>query len=174
MQTGNYEQAAQKFELLAAQGSLMALENLGCIYERGRIGPRNEEKAISYWEAAARVGSASAMHRLGWLSKDRGDLSRARSWFIESAEQGYKPSMYAAAKMLTLGQGGEIESQAGHGWLARAAQGGHAFAQRDLLQMQMKNTRSYWGRLKLYCKLIWLGFSLLPQYARNPYSENLH
>lgn len=174
MQAGHYEEAARLYEPLAAQGSETALICLGTMYERGRLGTRDEEKAISFWEKAASAGSAPAKYRLGRLFKDKGDFSCARKWFIEGAQQNHKPSLYMGGRMLMCGQGGEVESQTGHAWMVRAAEGGHAFAQRDLLRMQIRDSRSLWARLKLYRELFRLWLSAIRRHARDPYSEDFH
>jgi TPR repeat protein len=114
------------------------------------------------------------MYRLARLLKDKGDLSRARTLFIEAASQGHKPSMYIVGKMLMRGQGGEIEARSGREWLVRAAEGGHAFAQRDLLWMQIESCGSMRDRIGLYYKLVVLGCSLIPRFARDPYSQDLY
>jgi uncharacterized protein len=174
MQAGNYEKAARLYEPLAAQGSETALICLGSMYERGRLGVRDEEKAISLWEKAASAGSAPAKYRLGRLFKNKGDFSSARKWFVEGAKQNHKPSLYMGGRMLMCGQGGDVESHTGRTWMLLAADGGHVFAQRDLLRMQIRDSRSLWTRLRLYRELVRLIFSGAARYAREPYSEDFH
>lgn len=174
MQAGNYEEAARLYEPFAAQGSETALICLGSMYERGRLGTRDEEKAISLWEKAACAGSAPAKYRLGRLFEEKGHFSSARKWFVEGAKQNHKPSLYMGGRMLMRGQGGDVESHTGRAWMVRAADGGHAFAQRDLLRMQIRDSSSLWVRLKLYRELIRLIFSATARYSRDPYSEDFH
>lgn len=171
-QAGRYEEAARLYEPLAAQGNVRAVFNLGVMYERGNLGHRDEKKAISLWERAAHGGYAPAKYHLGRLFEDKGDFSSARKWYIEGAKQNHKPSMYIGGRMLMRGQGGEVESRAGYELLVRAADGGHAFAQRHLLRLQIQDTRSLWARLKLYRKLFQFFLSVIPRLVRDPYSED--
>ena len=86
MQAGAYFESARLFEPLAALGSETALLSLGWIHKEGHLGRPDLEKAISLWETAASAGSAKAKDYLGSTLKDKGDLQRARSVFLEGAE----------------------------------------------------------------------------------------
>ncbi len=170
----NYEEAARLYEPLAARGSETALLNLGWMYNNGHLGPPDREKAMSLWEEAAKGGSATAKHFLGVAWKQKGDLQRARALFIEGAELGHKACMSKAGKMLVRGEGGEADSQAGVAWLVRAADSGQIFAQRELMRLEIQNSRSLLGRLWLYCKVIWNTLASIPRFIRNPYSDDFY
>lgn len=174
MKARNYVEAARLFEPLAAKGCSTALINLGSMYERGRLGHRNEAKAVQLWEKAANGGSASAKYRLGRLFLEKNNLPLARFWFLEGSKQGNTPSMYLAGRMLWRGEGGDPEPARGYELLVHAANAGHAFAQRDLLRLQIEKTQSLWSRVKLRARLFGLLLSFTPRVLRNPYSVDFH
>jgi TPR repeat protein len=173
LETGAYEKSARLFEPLAERGSVTALLNLGWMYNNGRLGPRDIEKAISFYERAARTGSASAKHYLGNALRRKGELQRARALFIEGAEQGNTPCMTMAGKMMVRGQGGVKDLQAGTAWLERAAGTGHLYARRELLRLEIEKSRSPFGKLRLWGKVVWGAFAIIPLVTRDPYSDNL-
>jgi hypothetical protein len=153
LEAWNYRAAARLFEPLAERGSVYALINLGWMYSRGHLGARDPKKAIALWEEAVRMGSIDAKHRIARTLLDNGDLPRARTLFLEGAEWGYKPSIYWAGRMLIHGQGGEADRRAGVALLKRAADGGHVFAHRELLRLELNDARSVLGRLRAHGKI---------------------
>lgn len=172
MEAGAYFESARLFEPLAALGSETALLSLGWMHSQGHLGPPDLEKAISLWETAERAGSVKAKLDLGWAWKKKGDLQRARAIYLEGAEQGYTPCMCGGGKMLVRGEGGEADFPAGVAWLTRAADSGHVFARRELMGLAIRDAPSLWGRLFLYCKMIWFVLGTVPRYVREPYADD--
>jgi TPR repeat protein len=172
LEAGNYAVSARLFEPLAARGSETALLNLGWMYCYGRLGPPDREKAIALWEEAARGGSAAAKHYLGRAFKKAGDLQRARSLFIEGAEQGNTACMNMVGRMLVRGQGGDADFQTGVAWLTRAADSGQVYARRELFRLEALRTRSWLRRVWVHGEMIRYVLSFIPRYARNPYSDD--
>lgn len=170
---GDYRESARLFERLAAQGSQDALVHLGWMYKTGRIGAAPDvEKAISHWEKAAHDGNLSAKYYLARTWMERGEPRRARTLFLESAEQGHPPSMYWAGTMLVAGEGGAVDHIAGAAWLAHAADRGHVFARRDLLALEIRTAKSLPARLRLYAMLAWHIMVSLPVIIRHPDSDS--
>jgi len=172
LEAGDYEVSARLFEPLAAGGSETALLNLGWMYCYGHLGPPDAEKAIALWEEAARGGSAAAKHHLGCEFKKAGDLQRARALFIEGAAQGDKACMNMAGRMMVRGQGGEVDFETGVAWLTRAADSGQVYARRELFRLELLQSRSVFGRVWIYGKMIGYVLSCVPRLARNPYGDD--
>lgn len=169
MDAGDYEESARLFAPFAVRGSETALNSLGWMYDHGHLGPRDQAKAMSLWEQALVGGSNTARIYLGRALIERGDFPRARALFLEGAEHGHKPSLYWAGRMLLRGQGGERAEGAGIALLTRAAAGGHIFARRDLLQLEIRDTRSWPHRLWAYCKVGWNALAVVPNFVRDPH-----
>lgn len=172
-----YAEAAQLFDALAARGSIYALINLGWMYEGGHLGAPNPTRAIALWDEAARAGGVNAKYRMARALLRGADPERARALFLEGAEAGHKPCIYWAGKVLVRGQGGPVDREAGLSLLKRAADSGHEFARRELLRLEMKETPTMLGRLRVRGKILRLAFRFLRRAAREPdirYSEDLH
>lgn len=167
MNAGSYEESARLFEPLAKRGSELALINLGWMHHKGHLGASNLDKAISYYERAVNGGSAQAKHYLGRALMEKGDLQRARAVFIKGADQRHVPCMFMAGKMLVRGQGGETDTQAGTTLLVRAAENGDVFAQRELLQLEMRNAPTFSRRIIAVWKIIRFAFANASGASRN-------
>ena len=72
-QRGEYQKAIRLFERAAANGSTVAMSNLGYCYYYGRSIPVDKEKARQYWEKAAIFGNVNAIYKLGDMYRN-GDL----------------------------------------------------------------------------------------------------
>lgn len=87
----DYVKAAELYEMAADRGCQQSIINLGYIYEYGRTGERNLEKAFHYYAFAAALGSSSeATYKLGDMYS-RGisgepDLPKAKALWDRSFE----------------------------------------------------------------------------------------
>lgn len=64
----DYQKAAECYELAAQAGYVQAMVNLGYIYEYGRLGAADSQKAYMYYSFAATVyGSSEALYKMGDL-----------------------------------------------------------------------------------------------------------
>ena len=64
----SYRKAAECYELAAQAGYVQAMINLGYIYEYGRLGTADPQKAYMYYSFAATVyGSSEALYKMGDL-----------------------------------------------------------------------------------------------------------
>lgn len=167
-----FQSAVSILEPLTERGSIYALITLGWIWEKGLLGAPDIGKAVSLFEQASRRGDGDAMHRLGWLWRQQGDLSAARNWFQTGAKHGHTPCMFQIARMMMRGEGGPAAPMDGHAWLLRAAEGGHAFAQRDILRQKYRESSTAIERLQLRWQLTLLFFSIFRRAVRNPYSDD--
>ncbi len=77
----------------ARLGFAPAQNNLGVLYEQGRIVPRDDRQAAAWFERAARQGDARARHSLAMMyAGGRGvtrDMTKARELLERSARQGH-------------------------------------------------------------------------------------
>ncbi|MGQ5708921.1 tetratricopeptide repeat protein [Lactobacillus sp. PSON] len=64
-QVGNYEEAQKYYEISAKMGNSQAACNLGYIYEYGRTGEKDPEKAFYYYNEAAMEDNANACYKMG-------------------------------------------------------------------------------------------------------------
>ncbi len=167
-----YNEAAALYEPLADAGVETALLNLGWMYKNGHLGSPDLDKAISLYERASNKGSAIAKHYLGRSLMEKGELNRARSLFLEGAMLGNKACMTMAGKMLVRGLGGEQNVDVGTTWLVRAADAGQLFAQRELLRMEVHNSRSLLHRFFLYLRIVKVVLVAIPRMVLHPLSDD--
>lgn len=103
----NYDTARHIWEILAGLANPDALFNLGILAEDGLGEPRDMNKAIALYVAAANAGGFKAQYRLGMLFSGDDpasrDLEKARLYLTMAAEHGDRD---AAARLATLDQPG--------------------------------------------------------------------
>ncbi len=58
--SGDSETALKEFKALAEQGNAMAQNNLGTIYEEGKVVPKDYAEAFNWYKKAAEQGLAEA------------------------------------------------------------------------------------------------------------------
>lgn len=101
----NYEAARRIWEILAGLANPDALFNLGILAEDGLGEPRDMNKAIALYTAAANAGGFKAQYRLGMLYSGDDPASRnldlARLYLTLAAGHGDRD---AAARLATLDQ----------------------------------------------------------------------
>lgn len=169
-----YKEAARQYEDLAARGSINALISLGWMHTHGKLGPPDLDKAILFYESAVSAGSVRAKYRLARVLLRKNEAERARALLVEAGLQGHKPSIYWAGRMMTRGEGGDVDTDTGIAWLNHAADSGHAFARRELLRVERKDSRSPWRHIWLYCRLISLAFVVIPRMMKDPYGDDFY
>ena len=89
----DYVKAKEWWEKAAEQNNLIAMENLGDMYQRGEEGvPQDRRRAFAWFERAAEAGLPTAMERVGlaYLSGTGTtvDAEKAKEWLIRAAENG--------------------------------------------------------------------------------------
>jgi hypothetical protein len=103
---GNYEVAVNQLKLSASHRHAGATFNLGLCFEQGLGVPKNMEKAMDYYFAAALMGHAKAMYNLaifylqgyGGLQKNR---SMARRYLQAAANLGLAEAKHALGLEVT-------------------------------------------------------------------------
>lgn len=128
-QQGDFKAAMGIWNPLAEAGDARAQYNLGMIYYEGRGVPRDVAQAILLWRKAADQGHLRARHNLALAlifgEGRQQDYAAAIDNLKITAKAGFTNSQYSRGKMLLEGLGAAMRFR-------KAAEGGHAGAQRDL------------------------------------------
>ena len=97
-------------------------------YDRGDL-----MAAIGHYGKAAEAGSALAQARLAWIHDLSEENVAAVKWYRASADQGHPDGQYGLGEMYAKGEGVEKNLDEAFLWFTRAAENGHAQAQRVLI-----------------------------------------
>ena len=92
LQRGDFETSFVLTEALAIDGDALAQHFLGWHYHKGLGIPANDEKAVFWWQLAAKRGIPEAQQGLGWCyEQGRGverDLEQAYVWYARATAAG--------------------------------------------------------------------------------------
>tara|TARA_B110000116_G_C16668506_1_gene505100 strand:+ start:273 stop:788 length:516 start_codon:yes stop_codon:yes gene_type:complete len=95
---GNYEKALDIWQILSNRGNLIAINNLGFMYERGYGVTRNQRKAVALYKKAAEGGIAVAQFNYGealFLGNGiKKDYIEAKKWLLIALDRGSKDALY--------------------------------------------------------------------------------
>ena len=169
----DYAEAFRLLQPLAERGSEYTLLTLGYIHRRGIDGAPDWDSARSYFERAAAEGSVPAHHYLGRLFMGRKEDTKALEAFRAGAELGDLPCMSDLGRMLVKGRGGPVDLEEGREWLEKAAAKGHFFAQRAILALRMRNTRSLLEKLSVWREILLLGVRAVRKACKDPHSDKI-
>jgi TPR repeat protein len=127
-ETGNYGQAAERWEELARAGDSDAQFLLGLVYDEGQLGEPNASEALHWYTLSAEQGHPAAQCNLGLCYYEgRGALRShevAALWFERAAAQGFAKAQNNLAVMHLLGQVPSSDPERARALLAQAAEGG--------------------------------------------------
>jgi len=108
-ETGRYQAAFLIWKQLAQQNHILALINLGAMYDAGQGVPENPLKAFESFEQAARSGNPYAQYNLGNMyAEGRGvkrNLEKATAWYRKAAAQDLAIAQYSLGLLYTEEQG---------------------------------------------------------------------
>lgn len=173
IEAGNYEEALRLLEPLGARNSVYALLTLGGLYETGKLGAPAMDVARSYYDRAAKQGSAEANRRVGQILLDQGEEKQARSAFKHGAEAGNISCMYWLGKMMLEGRGGPVEINRGTEWLEAAAAQGHIYAKRKLLVVERTKASSIFRKLLINGRIVVLAKDLVKELLKDLDSDKV-
>lgn len=173
IENGFYDEAIRLLQPLAERNRENALLSLGWIYETEATDVADKETALSYYEQAITYGSAAACSELGRLLLSEGEEERARSVFKVGAELGDIPCMARLGKMMVAGRGGPVDIGAGSTWLQNAASQGHILAQRTLIDVENRKSRSLFDKLLTKSKILALVGKGAREMLKDPKSDNM-
>ncbi|MEM6461709.1 MAG: tetratricopeptide repeat protein [Pseudomonadota bacterium] len=134
------EKARDLMRRAADAGNSSAQFNYGQMLISAQPGREGVQKALPYMTAAAEAGIADAQFVLAQIyaygtGLDEADPNLARSWLIRAARSGFDTAQLDLAVWLIDGIGGEINYEAGFGWMRRAANTGNVMAQNRLAHL---------------------------------------
>ncbi len=135
-QLGEYGDAVRIWQVLAAEGDVVAQRNLGLMYQRGRGVLRDRREAARWYTRAADQGDAGAQLALGALYQTgKGvprDTETAALYYRRAVRGGSSRAAYRLALMHRLGIGVSIDERLWLRYLRIAAFRGMSDAQVEL------------------------------------------
>ena len=142
----SHKKAARLYQRAADLGDVLAMHNLGFLYERGEGIKLDLKKTVKYWRMAAEQGMASAQYNLG-TSYERGegvaqDYAEAARLYKLAADQGHTKAEYNLGVMYYCGNGFARDIAEGIFWLKRAAAKGNKRAKDALTEIEALRPRA--------------------------------
>jgi TPR repeat protein len=120
---GDYVQAMNHWQPLAAQGDAAAQFNLGLMYRHGQGVPQDFREALKWYRKAAEQGHVWAQFNLGVMYRHgQGapqNAQEAVKWYRKAAEQGSAWAQNNLGMMYEVGQGVPQDYQEALKWYAR-------------------------------------------------------
>lgn len=90
---GNFAAAINQYRKAAEQGSALAQNNIGVMYQNGLGVPKDFGQAVALYRKAAEKGLAPAQSALGFMYENGlgvpKDLNEAVTWYRKAADQGF-------------------------------------------------------------------------------------
>lgn len=121
----NPTEGAGWYERAMKAGYLPSANNLGLLYQRGRLGSNDLAKAVHYYRFAADRGLAQAQANLGLVYRSGegvpADFQLARHWFELAARQGHATAMVELGRLYRFGNGVEKNPAEAIHWFEKAA-----------------------------------------------------
>lgn len=128
---GDLEAAVRELKSLCAENDPPSAVFLGWLCETGKFtGTPDLTQAETNYRIAADRGDAIGQYYLGTFLFRQGEFAAAIGQLERAAEQGYAPALYSLGMLRLAGRGVARDEAEAVRCLARAADGGHPFAQR--------------------------------------------
>lgn len=93
---GDYAKAARYWQPLAERYDLAAMRNMGNLYRRGLGVEKDAEKALAFYEAAAKRGFAPAQYAAALMHISNDGVAyngeKAIMWLTRAAQNGFEPA----------------------------------------------------------------------------------
>ena len=152
-----YKDAVPALSALADLDDVDALLALAWLHETGTAGEQNLEVAKTLYQRAGEAGSSDAWYRLGRIFKKSNDLHAALVAFKRGANQNYLPCISALGLLMIRTAQDQDQMSEGMRWLTEAADQGHFFARKKILDLKLENESSLFGLLKIVAEAMPLG-----------------
>ncbi len=132
-----YEEAFVAYEKLAYEGNADAQTSLGYMYQTGQAVPRNEAKAIEWYEKAITQEQPYALFNMALMYANSSelieqDIEKAHELFLRAAVAGVDLAQYEVALMFEQGAGCTQNYSEAAFWYEEAAKRGHMEAFNNL------------------------------------------
>ncbi len=136
---GDYEEAFDIWLPLAQNDDLAAMRNVALLLRKGKGTARDPERAIYFYERAARGGLTSAQVNAAFMYLDGDgipqDYKKASFWFHTAAIAGVPVARYNLGVLYERGLGVEADQARALAWYTLAARTGHEKALERLTQL---------------------------------------
>ena len=152
---GSYIKALDGFYPLAKKGDVKAQFNVAMMYDKGTGPKANKQKAIEWYEKAARQKHAKAAYNLGYLyhqaaATDSHAYEKARYWYEKAIEGKVKEAYTNLSALYMQGQGIQKDEKKGFEFLKIAAKMGESAAQVNIGKMYAWGEDIMHDKLKAY------------------------
>ncbi len=132
-----YEEAFVAYERLAHEGNADAQTSLGYMYQTGQAVPKNEAKAIEWYEKAIEQEQPYALFNMALMYANSSelieqDIEKAHELFLRAAVAGVDLAQYEVALMFEQGAGCTQNYSEAAFWYEEAAKRGHMEAFNNL------------------------------------------
>jgi len=132
-----YEEAFVAYEKLAYEGNADAQTSLGYMYQTGQAVPKNEAKAIEWYEKAITQEQPYALFNMALMYANSSelieqDIEKAHELFLRAAVAGVDLAQYEVALMFEQGAGCTQNYSEAAFWYEEAAKRGHMEAFNNL------------------------------------------
>lgn len=136
---GDYARAYEIWLPLAQRDDLAAMRNVALLLREGRGVERNPERALYFYERAARGGLVSAQLNTAFMYLEGDGIARdyktASFWFHAAALAGVPAARYNLGVMYEKGLGVAQDPARALAWYTLAARAGHELALERLTQL---------------------------------------
>jgi TPR repeat protein len=170
----DFKKAFEMLKSFDCYDSEYLLMMLGWLYETGLGGVANKDISCSLYTRAAEIGCISANYRVGLLKEAQGQQIEAREHFFKGARVGHLASKTKIGEILIEGAGGNIKKEKeGIKLLLSAAGQGHIRAKRTLICLELRNKKTFVGKLFTRMKFILLFRDACKEYWLNKNSPKV-
>lgn len=126
MGPGNYKILLNDYEYIGEKGNSDAQYLLGNIYEYGKCGEKNGEKAVYWYKKVANNLSSAAQYKVGYIYLKgidvKVDVDKALHYLQLSAQKNYPKAQFLLGQFYFDGTFVEKDVVQGYVWMAIAAQ----------------------------------------------------
>ena len=131
---GDIDRGLKAYRAAAEREHVLAMHNLGALFDEGKLVPRDRERALNWYLLAAERDFAPSQTALGlaYLNGDGvpQDFAKAQGWLERAALHGDEPALSAMSKLYGLALHGEgplaaVGAEAAFVWLSAAATQGY-------------------------------------------------
>ncbi|GGJ40144.1 caspase family protein [Deinococcus roseus] len=129
----DYAQAASWYQLAVQKGEILALNNLGELYQYGLGVQQSDQRAFELYLRSSSLGNRKGQYLAGYFYEQgratAQNFSKAMELYRKSADQGYSQAQNALGYMYEMGRGVKADVQQALSWYRKAADQGYSLGQ---------------------------------------------
>jgi hypothetical protein len=145
--SGDYGNAHKLSNLLAEKGDQKAIRFLGWLNTRGEGCEKDNNKAITFFERAAKMGDAEASFGIATIYYEEKDYIKAVFYLEGAKKNGFIPAWRWLGVMYHLGLGVDKNMDRAFELYSEAAKRGNVAAYYQLILMLRSGYKGLWGRM---------------------------